>query len=169
MTRDAIGASAGTLPRTIPKARTDAEIIARLGGARNNRDMAAPQENMNLDMASLRIAQSYDIFFGGLQGPLKFPNPLMLEVLWRAFLRTGMPQFSQLFFTTLDGILFGGVFDHIGGGFFRHAADERGGSHFEKTRYDNAQMIEFTQIFSSTATNCAASESPKPSASCCAR
>ena len=61
-----------------------------------NRDMAAPQENMNLDMSALRIAQNYDIFFGGMQGAIKFPNALMLELLWRAFFRTGMPQFSQL-------------------------------------------------------------------------
>ena len=81
---------------------------------------AAP-ETMNLDLAALRIGQRYDIFFGGLQGPMKFPNPLLLEVLWRAFLRTGTPQFARCIFTTLDGILFGGTYDHIGGGFFRHS------------------------------------------------
>ena len=30
-----------------------------------------------------------------------------------------------IIFTTLDAILFGGIYDHIGGGFFRHAMDER--------------------------------------------
>ena len=64
---------------------------------------------MNLDLAALRIAQRYDIFFGGMLGPTKFLNPLLLEVMWRAFLRTGTPQFSQIIFTTLDGILFGGA------------------------------------------------------------
>jgi len=114
-----------------------------------NRDMAAPQENMNLDMAAMRIAQNYDIFFGGMQGPIKFPNGLMLELMWRAFLRTGMPQFSQLIFTTLDSMLFGGVYDHVGGGFFRHSTDERWLEPvFEKMLYDNAQMIDVcTQIF----------------------
>ena len=108
-----------------------------------NRDMATPQENMNLDMAALRIAQNYDIFFGGLNGQIKFPNALLLELMWRAFLRTGMPQFSQLIFTTLDSMLFGGVHDHIGGGFFRHSSDERWLEPvFEKMLYDNAQIIE---------------------------
>jgi uncharacterized protein YyaL (SSP411 family) len=108
-----------------------------------NRDMTATQESMSLDMAALRIAQSYDIFFGGLQGQIKFPNALMLEVLFRAFLRTGMPQFSQLIFTTLDSMLFGGVYDHIGGGFFRHSTDERWlEPSFEKMLYDNAQLID---------------------------
>ena len=114
-----------------------------------NRDMTASQENMNLDLAALRIGQRFDIFFGGMQGSMKFLNPLLLEVLWRAFLRTGTAQFSQIIFTTLDGILFGGAYDHIGGGFFRHSLDERWlEPAFEKMLYDNAQMIEVcTQVF----------------------
>jgi len=109
-----------------------------------NRDMSVPQENMNLDLSALRLAQRYDIFFGGVQGALKFPNALLLEVLWRAFLRTGTPQFSQLIFITLDAILFGGGYDHIGGGFFRHTMDERWAEpSFEKMLYDQALLIDF--------------------------
>ena len=64
-------------------------------------------------------------------------------MLWRAFLRTGMPQFANCIFTTLDGILFGGIYDHVGGGFFRHALDERWMEPaFEKMLYDQAQMID---------------------------
>lgn len=108
-----------------------------------NRDMSAAQEQMNLDLAALRIGQRYDIFFGGMQGVVKFPNPLLLEVLWRAFLRTGSPQFSQILFTSLDSILFGALYDHIGGGFFRHTLDERWlEPTFEKTLYDQALMID---------------------------
>ena len=63
--------------------------------------------------------------------------------MWRAFLRSGTPQFSQLIFTTLDGILFGGAYDHVGGGFFRHSLDERWlEPAFEKMLYDQAQMID---------------------------
>ena len=108
-----------------------------------NRDMTMAREQMNLDLAAVRIGQRHDIFFGGLQGPLKFPNPLLLEVLWRAYLRTGTHQFSQLIFTSLDSILFGGTYDHIGGGFFRHAMDERWMEpSFEKMLYDQALMID---------------------------
>jgi hypothetical protein len=35
---------------------------------------------------------------------LKFPNVLLLECVWRAYLRTGTPQFSQIVFTTLDSL-----------------------------------------------------------------
>ena len=114
-----------------------------------NRDMSAGQESMNLDLSALRIAQRYDVFFGGLLGGLKFPNALLLDVLWRAYLRTGTPQFSQLIFTTLDSILFGGVYDHVGGGFFRHSLDERWfDPTFEKMLYDQALMIDVcTQVW----------------------
>jgi uncharacterized protein YyaL (SSP411 family) len=108
-----------------------------------NRDMTTGQESMNLDLTALRIAQRYDFFFGGMMGTTKFLNPLLIEVMWRAFLRTGTPQFSQIIFTTLDGILFGGAYDHIGGGFFRHSLDERWlEPSFEKMLYDQAQMID---------------------------
>ncbi|HEY0267485.1 MAG TPA: thioredoxin domain-containing protein [Rhizomicrobium sp.] len=114
-----------------------------------NRDMSATQENMNLDLAAVRIGQRYDMFFGGMQGALKFPNPLLLGVLWNAFLRTGNAQFSQLIFTTLDGILFGGIYDHVGGGFFRHSLDENWlQPAFEKMLYDQALMIDLcTQVW----------------------
>jgi len=114
-----------------------------------NRDMSAAAESMNLDLSALRIAQRYDIFFGGMQTPMKFPNVLLLEVLWRAFLRTGTPQFSQLLFTTLDSIYLGGGYDHIGSGFFRHCMDERWlEPSFEKMLYDQAQMLDIcTQVW----------------------
>ncbi len=114
-----------------------------------NRDMTTGQEGVNLDLAAVRIAQRYDIFFGGMQTPMKFPNVLLLEILWRAFLRTGTTQFSQLLFTTLDSIYFGGCYDHIGGGLFRHCMDERWYEpSFEKTLYDQALMLDIsTQIW----------------------
>ncbi len=108
-----------------------------------NRDMSQTQEQMNLDLAAVRIGQRYDMFFGGMQGNLKFPNPMLLGVLWNAFLRTGNVQFSQLIFTTLDGILFGGIYDHVGGGFFRHSLDENWMQPaFEKMLYDNALLLD---------------------------
>ena len=125
------------------RTETTADQIRQAVELLYNRDMTMAREQMNLDLAAVRIGQRHDMFFGGLQGPVKFPNPLLLEVLWRAFLRTGTQQFSQLLFTSLDSILFGGTYDHVGGGFFRHAMDERWMEpSFEKMLYDQALMID---------------------------
>jgi len=108
-----------------------------------NRDTRTPAEMVQLDLAAMGVARNYDIFFGGQQGAQKFLNPQQLETLWRAYLRSGVPQYSQMVFTTLDGILFGGIYDHVGGGFFRYTLEERWAvPHFEKTLVDSAQMVD---------------------------
>jgi uncharacterized protein YyaL (SSP411 family) len=107
------------------------------------RDMRTPAEAIQLDLAAIGVARNYDIFFGGQLGSQKFLNPQQLELLWRAYLRSGVPQYSQQLFTSLDAILFSGVYDHVGGGFFRYAHDERWTvPHFEKTLVDSAQMTD---------------------------
>ncbi|MBV9692082.1 MAG: thioredoxin domain-containing protein, partial [Alphaproteobacteria bacterium] len=107
-----------------------------------SRNMHGPFDGGALDMASLRIAQRFDLFFGGVTGPQKFASVPQLEVLWRAHLRSGAPQFLQLMSVALDHMLIGGLFDHIGGGFFRYCTDERWTTpNFEKMTNDNAQLL----------------------------
>ncbi len=107
------------------------------------RDMRGPIDTSLIDSAAVRIGQRYDIFFGGMVGTMKFPSVSLLEVLWRAFLRTGIPQFMQLVSTSLDHMLLGGLYDHVGGGFSRYCTDERWMiPHFEKMLYDNAQIVD---------------------------
>jgi len=44
--------------------------------------------------------------------------------------------------TSLTQIARGGIFDHLGGGFFRYAQDRQWRiPHFEKVLYDNAQLL----------------------------
>jgi uncharacterized protein YyaL (SSP411 family) len=67
----------------------------------------------------------------------------LVDLLWRAYLRTGVEQFNQLVQTTVVSICMGGIYDHIGGGLHRYTVDERWlVPHFEKMLYDNAQFIE---------------------------
>ena len=109
-----------------------------------NRDLSGPTDASVLDSAAVRIGQRFDIFFGGPTGQMKFPSVTQLEVLWRAYLRTGWGQFLQLVSTSLDNMLLGGLYDHVGGGFARYCTDERWFvPHFEKMLYDNAMMLDF--------------------------
>jgi uncharacterized protein YyaL (SSP411 family) len=114
-----------------------------------DRDMRGQAEGIQLDIAALRMGQRYDIFLGGQlsylnNGGMKFPQTIFLDILWRAHMRSGIQQFLQMVTTTIDAVVLGGLFDHIGGGFFRYTQDERWLTpHFEKMLPDNALLVEF--------------------------
>ncbi len=107
------------------------------------RDLRGNLDAGILDQSAIRVGQRFDIFYGGISGAPKFPSTGLIELLWRAHLRTGVPQFLQLALTTLEHMALGGMYDHVGGGFARYATDERWQvPHFEKMLYDNAQLID---------------------------
>jgi hypothetical protein len=113
------------------------------------RDMRGPIGPDTLDSAAVRTAQRFDIFFGGMiaQQP-KFPSVTHLDVILRGYLRTGMSQFLQTAAQSMDNMLLGGLWDHVGGGFFRYAQDERWTlPNFEKTLVDNALLLHMTTLF----------------------
>ncbi|HEX4079975.1 MAG TPA: thioredoxin domain-containing protein [Rhizomicrobium sp.] len=113
------------------------------------RDLRGNLDGGVLDQSAIRAAQRFDIFYGGLTGGQKFPVTSLVELLWRAYLRTGVPQFQQLALTTLEHVALGGLYDHVGGGFARYCTDERWQvPHFEKMLYDNALLIDlFTLVW----------------------
>jgi uncharacterized protein YyaL (SSP411 family) len=95
-----------------------------------------------LDAAAQRLAGMIDPVHGGLRGAPKFPQPSMLEFLWRAGQRSGDARLFALVEHTLERMCEGGIYDHLGGGFSRYAVDERWlVPHFEKMLYDNAQLL----------------------------
>ncbi len=107
------------------------------------RDLRADLDGPILDQVAIHVGQRFDVFYGGLLGTQKFPVPGLTEMLWRAYMRSGYIQFATLVQQTLDHLCLGGVYDHVGGGFSRHSADERWViPHFEKMLYDNASLID---------------------------
>jgi hypothetical protein len=101
----------------------------------------------DLDDIARRIGDIIDPVHGGLRGAPKFPQASLLELLWRAGLRTGEARFFALVELTLDHICQGGIYDHLGGGFARYSVDERWlVPHFEKMLYDNAQLLELLAL-----------------------
>ena len=96
-----------------------------------------------LNDVATRILGIMDDEHGGLQGSPKFPNTPFLELLWRAYERTGRERFRNAALHALDGMSEGGIYDHIGGGYSRYSVDERWlVPHFEKMLYDNAQILD---------------------------
>jgi hypothetical protein len=89
----------------------------------------------------------FDPVNGGLRGAPKFPQPAILEMLWRAGARTGDARFFETVEHSLDRMCEGGIYDHLGGGFSRYSVDERWlVPHFEKMLYDNAQLLELLAL-----------------------
>lgn len=105
-----------------------------------------------LDQGARQVLTMVDPEHGGLQGAPKFPQPGLFDFLWRAGLRTGDDALRQAVTLTLDRMCYGGIYDHLGGGFMRYSTDETWlVPHFEKMLYDNAQLIELlTQVWQGT-------------------
>jgi len=100
-----------------------------------------------LDAAAMQVGNMFDPVNGGLRGAPKFPQPAILEMLWRAGLRTGDARFFETVEHSLERMCEGGIYDHLGGGFSRYSVDERWlVPHFEKMLYDNAQLLELLAL-----------------------
>jgi uncharacterized protein YyaL (SSP411 family) len=98
------------------------------------------QNMMNQVVEDLLV--QVDSEHGGLGRAPKFPYPTLFRFLWNQGIRANQPDFQDAVTLTLDKMAMGGLFDHVGGGFFRYAVDRRWHiPHFEKMLYDNALLI----------------------------
>ena len=83
-----------------------------------------------------------DLKNGGRKGAPKFPMPGNLQFLLRYAVQSQNEDMMDYVNTSLTQIAYGGIFDHVGGGFARYAVDDHWHvPHFEKMLYDNAQMV----------------------------
>ncbi|RKH32890.1 thioredoxin domain-containing protein [Corallococcus praedator] len=88
------------------------------------------------------MAKRMDPVNGGFGGAPKFPNPMNVALLLRAWRRGAGEPLKAAVFRTLERMALGGLYDQLGGGFHRYSVDERWlVPHFEKMLYDNAQLL----------------------------
>ncbi len=89
-----------------------------------------------------QILDGMDIVYGGFGLGAKFPQTMLLELLWKAYGRTGHTPFRDAVLRSAEHMCLGGIYDHLGGGFSRYTIDDRWlVPHFEKMLYDNALII----------------------------
>jgi uncharacterized protein YyaL (SSP411 family) len=107
-----------------------------------------------------QLEQSFDRDYGGFGSAPKFPHPTTIERLlrhWRATASTAEPDIEALFMAslTLTRMADGGLFDHLGGGFYRYSVDRYWQiPHFEKMLYDNGPLLAlYAQAFLATGEN----------------
>ncbi|MGB5820608.1 MAG: thioredoxin domain-containing protein [Saonia sp.] len=100
---------------------------------------------MNLDQMDDAVknwSQYFDTFLGGHKRAPKFMMPGNLDFLLHYAIAQKKKGILEYVNVTLTRMAYGGVFDHVGGGFSRYAVDTKWHvPHFEKMLYDNGQLV----------------------------
>lgn len=97
-----------------------------------------------LAKAEQELIQSFDRINGGFGHAPKFPHPMSLLFLLRLAdeKNNDATQAKTVVNETLTKMARGGIYDQIGGGFYRYSVDaEWQIPHFEKMLYDNGQLL----------------------------
>ena len=114
------------------------EIIKELRSKKSN----VTNETVNIEELYMKIVQDYDPVYGGFGNAPKFPTPEIILFMLRYYNINPTSNAKSIIEKTLLGMANGGIFDHIGGGFFRYSTDRKWlVPHFEKMLYDNAMLI----------------------------
>ena len=91
---------------------------------------------------STNMAQGFDPVNGGFGTGVKFPAGSAIELALARYFMDQDPKMLEIVTKTLDAMAHGGVYDQIGGGFFRYSTDPQWRvPHFEKMNYDNAELL----------------------------
>lgn len=88
------------------------------------------------------IMQSADKQEGGFGRAPKFPQTFTIRFLLHYHYYTGNQEALQQACLSLDKMIYGGLYDQVGGGFARYSTDSEWlAPHFEKMLYDNALLV----------------------------
>jgi uncharacterized protein YyaL (SSP411 family) len=127
-------------------------IVKNLAYNNNSRTSAAGEwSNGTLLTGAKVICGQYDENHGGFGAAPKFPPSMKLNYLLgvraSAACDIGEPDLAKKIDAAVQGTLRkmarGGIFDQIGGGFFRYSVDDKWGiPHFEKMLYDNGLLLD---------------------------
>ncbi|NAY92819.1 DUF255 domain-containing protein [Muricauda sp. JGD-17] len=101
-----------------------------------------------LEAAVTKWSQYFDNFLGGYKRAPKFMMPNNWDFLLHYATTQSKPELMKQVNTTLTRMAYGGIYDHVGGGFSRYAVDTTWHvPHFEKMLYDNGQL---TSLYAKT-------------------
>ncbi|MGB5412773.1 MAG: thioredoxin domain-containing protein [Woeseiaceae bacterium] len=135
-----------------------ADIFTRLEPPPADKDLEFTATPLN--SVRQQLEQSFDREYGGFGSAPKFPHPTTIERLlrhWRQTASIAEPDLEALFMAslTLTRMADGGLFDHLGGGFYRYSVDRYWQiPHFEKMLYDNGPLLAlYAQAFLATGEN----------------
>jgi uncharacterized protein YyaL (SSP411 family) len=116
------------------------EQLERIGRTTTDGDVPEPEL---LRSAYDSLKGRFDDKWGGFGDAPKFPRPMDLQLLTRLSQHESFEKAGDMLKETLDSMMYGGIYDQVGGGFSRYSTDRQWlVPHFEKMLYDNAQLID---------------------------
>jgi uncharacterized protein YyaL (SSP411 family) len=100
----------------------------------------------SLELAYIKsMEKRFDREFKGFDKGSKFPLSMHLNLLYELSLLKDNPlknRAFEMFEESLDSMSLGGIFDHVGGGFYRYSVNKDWSlPHFEKMLYTQAELI----------------------------
>lgn len=123
-------------------ARQDQALRAALAASQPQRGDTAVLDAAVRTQARQQLATAFDARHGGFGAAPKFPHPSDLAFLLQRGRIEGDEQARDMALLTLRKMAEGGLFDQIGGGFFRYSVDAQWQiPHFEKMLCDNGVLL----------------------------
>jgi len=99
-------------------------------------------DSIIIEQLVVKWAKSFDWEFGGMARAPKFMMPNNYKFLLRYAQHSDNTDLLNFVNLTLTKMIYGGLFDTIGGGFSRYSVDMKWHvPHFEKMLYDNGQLV----------------------------
>lgn len=115
-------------------------ILSEVAPIYENRE----QEELDRDLLARtrkELRDNFDEKYGGFYDGPKFPLPQNILFCLEYGQKINDEKVLEMAWETLDNIYKGGIFDHVGFGFYRYSVDEKWlVPHFEKMLYDNALL-----------------------------
>jgi len=98
--------------------------------------------NQEFQLIAQRVLQNADTQWGGFGTAPKFPQTFSIQVLFRNYFQNKDQASIVHAIRSVDKMIQGGIYDHVGGGFSRYSVDVMWQApHFEKMLYDNALIL----------------------------
>ncbi|WP_346317247.1 thioredoxin domain-containing protein [Chitinophaga sp. YIM B06452] len=113
----------------------------------NTIDLGLPKDELftqaQADAMVLALMGQADKEWGGFGHAPKFPGSFAIQYLLRHYRVSKDETALQQALLSLDKMIYGGIYDQLGGGFARYSTDEKWlAPHFEKMLYDNALLVD---------------------------
>lgn len=126
----------------ITQAETLIDHLETSNGFGQNLNSTAAFTKEDCDLMFQNIMKNADTKWGGFGKAPKFPQTFTIQYLLQYHHFTGNKEALQQALLSIDKMLQGGIYDHVGGGLSRYSTDEEWlAPHFEKMLYDNALLL----------------------------